>query len=197
MRRQRRYDGAVRRPFHLAALLFCAAAAASPRPGITADPATPRERVVLLHGLGRTSRSMLYLAGRLEREGFETTRVDYPSTSASLSDLAAAIEPAFRPRRPGERVHAVTHSMGGLLLRWHARRCGAGHLGRVVMLAPPNAGSELADELARFEIYRRIVGPAGLQLGTDPTRHRPASAPSSSNLASSQDRRHLTRSSPG
>ena len=35
------------------------------------------------------------------------------------------------------------------------------------MLAPPNHGSELADRLRDYVVYRLALGPAGQQIGTD------------------------------
>jgi hypothetical protein len=65
-------------------------------------------------------------------------------------------------------VDVVTHSMGGIVLR-AAAASGAVPppiIHRVVMLAPPNHGSELADRLKDYRIYRFALGPAGQQIGT-------------------------------
>ena len=56
--------------------------------------------------------------------------------------------------------------MGGLLTRAYINRYRPPNLGRVVLLAPPSQGSEIADLLDRRWLYRKFFGPAGMQLGT-------------------------------
>jgi len=74
--------------------------------------------------------------------------------------------PGFAAAR--DRTYLGLPGMGGLLARAYIARHRPPDLGRVVMLGPPNAGSELADLLARRPLYRGYFGPAGQQLGTDP-----------------------------
>ncbi|HKG91516.1 MAG TPA: alpha/beta fold hydrolase [Gemmatimonadaceae bacterium] len=134
--------------------------------------------IVLLHGLGRTYRSMLPIARAAEARGYRVLNVAYPSRTAPIEALAErvaheaqAFAGAFDAH---ERVHFVTHSLGGILLR---AAVAAGLLpldrvGRAVMLAPPNQGSELPDALGGRPLlgplYRQVTGPAGAQLGTGP-----------------------------
>lgn len=140
--------------------------------GIASGPATASaaETVVLLHGLGRGPASMWPLACSLKRAGYEVVNVGYPSQRAPIAELAeTALAPIFAAAPSGARIHVVTHSLGGILVRQYLEAHGApASLGRVVMLAPPNAGSEIADALAGWGLYRKINGPAGLALGTGP-----------------------------
>lgn len=138
------------------------------------------ETVVLLHGMGRTRFSMAYIAATLERTGYRVVNLSYPSRSLPLETLACDWLPAQLAARGvaisaaaetgGPRMNFVTHSMGGILLRlWLRERGLPGNLGRVVMLAPPNAGSEVTDTLNTFPPYRWFTGVNGRRLGTRAT----------------------------
>jgi hypothetical protein len=56
--------------------------------------------------------------------------------------------------------------MGGILVRYFLGEHRPINLGRVVMLSPPNRGSEAADHLQESTLYRWYNGPAGQQLVT-------------------------------
>ena len=127
-----------------------------------------RDGVVLLHGISRTALSFRKMQLALERAGFATLNLDYESRRKALEGLAEDIDPAiqrFADRIDGS-VHFVCHSMGGLLARVYIARHRPKHLGRVVMLGTPNSGSEIAERLKNFGVYRAFFGPAGQQLGT-------------------------------
>lgn len=161
-------------------VLFCwLCAAATPGGAAVATAATAADTVVLLHGLGRGPASMWPLARSLEREGYRVVNVRYPSQRAEIATLAeGALGPIFGGTREsspsGARVHVVTHSLGGILVRRYLKDHGApASLGRVVMLAPPNSGSEIVDTLQNWRVYAWVNGPAGLDLGTA-AHHAPA-----------------------
>ena len=124
--------------------------------------------VVLLHGIARTSASMRPLQRALTGAGFSVLNLDYRSRHLPLAALAESIRPAverFAAATVGE-THLVAHSMGGLLARIYLARHRPARLGSVVMLGTPNAGSEVADRLGHFALYRVVFGPAGQDLVT-------------------------------
>ncbi|WP_372013293.1 esterase/lipase family protein [Pseudoxanthomonas sp. 10H] len=154
----------------LSGLLAGGVAAAPPQPVDPPPlPAIEGECVVLLHGLGRTHRSMAPLEAALREAGYATANIDYPSQSQTIEASAREAVPrgVGECRRKGAHtIHFVTHSMGGLLLRQYLSTGRIEGLGRTVMLGPPNQGSEVADALVGTALYDHFNGPAGAQLVT-------------------------------
>jgi triacylglycerol lipase len=132
-------------------------------------PASAGECVVLLHGMLRTSRAMAPMAEALADAGFATANIDYPSREAPIETLApiAVGEGLARCReQPGiDKIHFVTHSLGGILLRQYLAHGEIPELGRVVMLGPPNQGSLAVDRLRDVPGFDLLNGPAAQELG--------------------------------
>jgi hypothetical protein len=118
--------------------------------------------VVLLHGLARREGSMAALARALEAAGFATWAKTYPSRRMSIADAARTVADWIADAAAGRPLYAVTHSLGGVLVRhmadprldWR----------RIVMLAPPSQGSTLAAAMGDNPLYRWFYGPAGQEL---------------------------------
>ena len=134
-----------------------------------AGMASAAECVVLLHGLARTSFSMSRMQQALIDENFLVANVDYPSRDHAIETLATmAVEKGLNTCRAYEdvaKVHFVTHSLGGILVRQYLSANTIDELGRVVMLGPPNQGSGAADGLVDVPGFDWFNGPAGRQLG--------------------------------
>lgn len=126
--------------------------------------------VILLHGLGRTSSSMKTLESRLREAGLVVHNIDYSSTEAAPTQLLASVSASIAEccAASPAPIHFVTHSLGGILARAYIAQNRPENLGRVVLIAPPNNGSEIVDSLGDTTLFAKILGPTGQDLGTDP-----------------------------
>ena len=128
------------------------------------------ECVIVLHGLGRTALSMSRIEDALENNNYLVWNESYPSTSDNIEELSdAAVNEGleFCKSKHAAAIHFVTHSLGGILVRQYLQHNSIAGLGRIVMLSPPNQGSEVADLLNEYSLYHLVLGPAAAQLGTD------------------------------
>jgi cyclophilin family peptidyl-prolyl cis-trans isomerase/pimeloyl-ACP methyl ester carboxylesterase len=134
-----------------------------------APAATADECVIVLHGLLRTSASMETMAEAIEEAGFTAINIDYPSREYPIEMLApmAIGKGLVLCESAGaiDKIHFVTHSLGGILVRNYLSDHDIPRIGRVVMLGPPNQGSAAVDELGEMPGVEWVNGPAGRQLG--------------------------------
>lgn len=133
-----------------------------PNPSSDAPDQAELPTVVLLHGLGRTARSLSRLARRLEAAGYPTWARTYPSRSLPIEALAERVAGWIHDELGDRRLVAVTHSMGGILARFMASLVA---FEAAVMLAPPNGGSRVAARLTDNPLFSWWFGPAGAQMG--------------------------------
>jgi len=124
------------------------------------------ECVILLHGLARSANSMSAIEKRLLAEGYHVINIDYPSRDYSIEELAEQVFTKALRECANRKVNFVTHSMGGILVRQYLSKHKINELNKVVMLGPPNNGSEVVDKLINFPGFSFINGDAGMQLGT-------------------------------
>jgi pimeloyl-ACP methyl ester carboxylesterase len=139
------------------------------RASMPAQPPPASETVVLLHGAAMPAIEMHHVAQALAAAGYRVINLPYPSRSLTIEQLARDYLPAQLHARGADaapRLHFVAHSMGGLVVRLYLQEHQPANLGRVVLLAPPNAGSPVADRLSRSALCRWLIGPNLSRLAT-------------------------------
>lgn len=117
-------------------------------------PPVAGETVILLHGLGEGRASMQPLAEHLRRSldatvltfGYASVKADIDAHGRALAAVVAGLPAA-------KRISFVGHSLGNLVVRrWMtiAAPVDLARAHRMVMLGPPNQGSDLARMAARI-----------------------------------------------
>ncbi|WP_159434856.1 esterase/lipase family protein [Rubritalea squalenifaciens] len=124
------------------------------------------ETVILLHGLWRSVWAMEPMAQYLNGCGYQTINCPYASFKLSLSEMVEQFSHFVREQcKEAKKVHFVTHSLGGVVVRQLLQQLESDKIGHVVMLAPPHQGSEIVDWLQSYNLHR-VLGPAGNFLST-------------------------------
>jgi hypothetical protein len=162
---QRRWDGQASRLLNPAGRIVCRGSAAECEGALEkASPvgAPADHLVVLLHGLGRTRRSLARLDRGLVEAGFTTARLDYPSTRRPIQEHAATVAELLDHLPTPRKLSFASHSLGGLVVRQLLSYDSAwrSSVERIVMVAPPNQGASLAASLDKGSVMRGILGPS-------------------------------------
>ena len=123
--------------------------------------------VILIHGIGRSSKSFRSMAKALQEDGYTVVGFDYPSTRVSIPESAEYLHKTIQSLEGIEEIDTVCHSMGGLLLRAYLQKHNEPRFRRAVMLGVPNKGAQMADILKGNPLFKVVLGPAGQQLVTD------------------------------
>ncbi len=129
-------------------------------------PPMKGKAVILVHGIGRSSKSFTKLARALREKGYVVFGFDYPSTRVPITESAEYLAKCVKSLDGIEEVNFIVHSMGGLVVRSMLAKSKDPRIKRMVMLGVPNKGAELADSLSKNVLYKAIYGPAGQQLVT-------------------------------
>lgn len=158
---------------------------AAPAQGPTpADSTTAHDLVVVLHGMGRTARSMRPVEDALRAAGFDVLNIGYSSYCCSIPELGASVRREIEAKRLPQhtRIHFVGHSLGNIIARWVIAQPDApAGVSRLVMLAPPNQGAKMANRFAPLAGWllvpieelrndtsatvRKIPTPPGVEIG--------------------------------
>jgi pimeloyl-ACP methyl ester carboxylesterase len=128
-----------------------------------------KEKVILLHGLGRSAAAMWLLGSRIAQGGFEVVQIEYDSLGATPKEILDSVKQQIETCCGNSltRVHFVGHSLGGLISRAYLAEWRPKHLGSVVLIATPNSGTPLVDKY-RESWLMKLAGPTAITLGTDP-----------------------------
>jgi len=136
--------------------------------------------VILLHGLGDTRSSLALLGKYIERNSdFLVFNVTYPSTREGIEDHARSLTSIVENLDGIDEIHFVGHSLGNIVVRRYlADQLGAAdaasqpaggrldpRIRRMVMIGPPNHGSQIATTFGDNRLFQAISGEAGQQLG--------------------------------
>ena len=122
------------------------------------------ETVILIHGLWRSMWAMDPMAEYLHQHGYHTINIPYPSFRKSIEDHCQLIQKIIQTLDPNQKINFVTHSLGGIITRRLLAELSPKQTGRVVMLAPPNQGSEIIQWLDQCGPLKYTLGPSGQQL---------------------------------
>ncbi len=131
-------------------------------------------RIYLLHGFGSNTISMTGIDRALRKEGFKTVNYGYPSITKDLDTLGKQLAQEIASL-PEDSVSFVTHSMGALVVRAMFKYSHSYDrfpvVNRIVMIAPPNRGAEIADFFSSNKFFSSILGPNLVKMRTDSTSY--------------------------
>jgi len=119
-------------------------------------------KIYLIHGFGGLGLEMEKIQKSIQKEGFTTDIYVYKSLIEDIDSVSNNLILTIQ-KEQFDTVSFVTHSMGALVVRSMYEKLdsltGFPYVHRIVMIAPPNNGSPVADFFSQFKFVKYIIGP--------------------------------------
>ncbi len=119
-------------------------------------------KIYLIHGFGGLGLEMEKIQESIQKEGFTTDIYVYKSLIEDIDSVSNNLILTIQ-KEQFDTVSFVTHSMGALVVRSMYEKLdsltGFPFVHRIVMIAPPNNGSPVADFFSQFKFVKYIIGP--------------------------------------
>lgn len=108
------------------------------------------EIIILVHGFNKNKKDMSFLQKYFNNLNYETVTLSLPTIFSSLEHCTDLFEEKLFKiqnikNNRYSKIHFVGHSFGGLIIRKFLSRHFIKNIGRCVLIATPNQGSQLAD----------------------------------------------------
>lgn len=120
------------------------------------------QKIYLIHGYGGLGLEMEKIREAVQNEGFTTEIYVYKSLIDDVDSVSLNLIQTIQKEK-FDTVSFVTHSMGALVVRSMYEKLdslsGFPFVHRIVMIAPPNNGSPIADFFSQFKFVKYIIGP--------------------------------------
>ncbi|MDH5434240.1 MAG: hypothetical protein OEY19_09870 [Gammaproteobacteria bacterium] len=116
------------------------------------------QQVILLHGLGRTPRSMSKMANQLEQSNYRVLNIGYNSLLDNYQQILDVLDKKISDWLDiNQTVHFIGHSFGGILIRGLLAKHPEWNKGRCVMLGSPNKGTKTASFMLSHWWFKHFV----------------------------------------
>ena len=132
--------------------------------------------VIAIHGLGRTRQSLSKLGDYVRKESdYTLIYMSYASTRFELASHAHSLAKVIEHLDGVEEINFVAHSLGNLVIRHYLAdqtneaegKTPDPRIRRIVMLAPPNNGARIAEQLSKVPFFGLIYAKSAKQLAAD------------------------------
>lgn len=125
-----------------------------------------KDLVVVIHGIADAPYMMWRIEKNLLEEGYSVLNFDYASTKWTMDSTITNLHTATDSIIPlYDNLHFVVHSLGAFVIRGYLSEYSNPKFENLVMIAPPNKGSIIAERFENLKLFEWRFGDAGQKLG--------------------------------